>query len=1440
MTQLESSGGEAEDGADAPPVEQIGRFAVLRKLGEGGMGVVYAAHDTELDRDVAMKLLRADTGSSGPARARLLREARAMAKLSHPNVITIYDVGTVDEQVFIAMELVHGVTLKRWIKTRPRTWRGVIERFAEAGHGLAAAHRAGLIHRDFKPDNVLVGDDGRVRVLDFGLARPLDVDDELKTPPGSKLDKSSSGERLTVTGAVMGTPAYMSPEQWRSSEIDHRSDQFSFCVTLWEALFGGRPFPGSTAHAIASAVLGGEITPPSDDHSVPAWLVRVLRRGLATRPDDRFESMDALLFVLSRLQGERTHALPPPETPDAPLFARRYELPEDPAPGATAVAKDRLTGRTVAVRWLHRPLAEQIRKLAGLRHPNLAALVDFGQRDDQAWAVTEHFEGAVDLLAWSRDQPEAIRGGVVMQLLRVLAYLHGAGLVHRGLSPRTVKVVHGQVKLVDPTPCVVGARERSVDASYAAPEVLLEEDSDPASDLYSVGVLAHEIFVGRRPHGAENAGELVDAALSRTPALQHPDLDPAVAKVIETLLQPDRAQRYGSALDAMRALVDDTGLPLTYETVETRESALRTARFAGRDRELQRLVQALRRSADGAGEIWLVGGESGVGKSRLLDELEAEAISRGALVVRGQAKAEGGHPYEVWQTPLRLLALGATEEAAAWVIAQLVPDLQLRGRPPQPVSGLDAKSTQARLHNAVLHSMRDLGRPLLLLLEDLHWASAASVGLLERLASTMTGLQVLIVASYRDDEAPKLPESVEGARTLRLSALDARAVAEVAEAMTGSRDPQLVALLERETEGNGFFLVEVVRMLAEEAGALHGIAGRDLPETVSAGGVRRLLRRRLDRVEAWARPLLEAAAVAGRRVDVEVLEALRGDVPLQEFVQHAAECAVFEADGDGWRFRHDKLREHLLSELDEASRAELHRDVLAALEQSDALPQALAFHAAQAGDLAREAQYSGRAGVSALRSGAYDDAAVLLARAIELREHGSPTRAQVLRWYRMLGEAHYVLGDLSRAVETLAATLTELGRPLPSSRIGLAVLLMRLVFVQAVLLALPGRFKASSDARREELREAAKAAGRIANLSTYSGDQMRIFTGSLLSANLAERAGDANPYSLAVMGYSASYMGLSRLADRYFARASAAAREHDDPIGLTEATQMECAYRLGNAELGRVRQLLDEGYGASERAGYRLGMALSEGFVGQCEFLAGNFEGMLAHYLRAQELLTLRSPEHEHSFLCGEGLALCMLGRLDEAQTLLTDAVEGVSAEYLLGDAFVLSSRAYVHAWAGDHERALEAATATNAYVRGKGIAVPGPCGYVISGPLEAFLCAAEADRQYLPDAKTQATVLDRWADKHPVGEAGALLARGRVAALEDRPDTASELFEHAASAAKRHALRFEQAQAELHLGRLRGPDTAPGRNHLEQARTLFHRCGATHFTAKAQQSLEA
>jgi tetratricopeptide (TPR) repeat protein/predicted Ser/Thr protein kinase len=294
-------------GTSNDPVK-IGRFTVLSKLGAGGMGVVYAAYDEQLDRKVAIKLLRARDVTERQ-RARLVREAQALARLSHPNVIQVYEVGTYREQVFVAMEFVKGETLRDW---EPKAaFDAVLEKYVQAGRGLAAAHAAGLVHRDFKPENALVGDDGRVRVLDFGLARASDgsdsIHDSLDHEDQAELERAgvtTSGDSLdaplTRTGAIMGTPAYMSPEQHLGMGAGPPTDQFSFCVSLWERVYGERPFGGETPAAIALAVTSGKVREPPGNRNVPAWLRRALVRGLSVRAEDRFPSMDALLAALSR------------------------------------------------------------------------------------------------------------------------------------------------------------------------------------------------------------------------------------------------------------------------------------------------------------------------------------------------------------------------------------------------------------------------------------------------------------------------------------------------------------------------------------------------------------------------------------------------------------------------------------------------------------------------------------------------------------------------------------------------------------------------------------------------------------------------------------------------------------------------------------------------------------------------------------------------------------------------------------------------------------------------------------------------------------------------------------------------------------------------------------------------------------------------------------
>jgi serine/threonine protein kinase len=315
----------------------IGRFQVLGLLGKGGMGEVYAALDPELHRKVAIKLLRGGGDSESPeGRLRLMREAQAIARVSHPNVVVVYDVGMLGQRVFVAMELVEGHTLRYWAHARERTWPEVLEVFAAAGRGLAAAHARELVHRDFKPDNVMVSNTGQVRVMDFGLVRMRgdepatpEAGPSPATPAAAHLAKAAVAleeadllstrkieatintmtplrpegalaTHLTQTGVTLGTPAYMAPEQFRNEATDASTDQFSFCVALWETLYGQRPFAGGNVHELADAVCAGRVQPPPEKNQVPDWLRDILLRGLRTAPSERWPSMNALLAELEK------------------------------------------------------------------------------------------------------------------------------------------------------------------------------------------------------------------------------------------------------------------------------------------------------------------------------------------------------------------------------------------------------------------------------------------------------------------------------------------------------------------------------------------------------------------------------------------------------------------------------------------------------------------------------------------------------------------------------------------------------------------------------------------------------------------------------------------------------------------------------------------------------------------------------------------------------------------------------------------------------------------------------------------------------------------------------------------------------------------------------------------------------------------------------------
>ncbi|MBZ5715767.1 serine/threonine-protein kinase [Nannocystis pusilla] len=308
----------------ADPV-RIGPFGVLRKLGEGAMGVVYEGYDARLERKVAVKLVRRQLLDNPAVRERMTREAQAMARLSSPNVVQVYQVGEHDGGIYLAMEYVEGETLATWLRTAPRPWQLVLRTICDAGRGLAAAHAAGLVHRDFKPDNVLVDERGRALVLDFGLvqaeggaddsARAAALEHELvdteqgwpssqstnMSPGTSSPDRSNNlhwSVRLTQMGNSLGTPAYMSPEQHFGRPASPLADQFSFSTTLYEALYGVRPFGGDSWSAIRASVRRGVVPPPPLESQVPRRVFKALLRGLEIDPARRWPSMAAMIEAL--------------------------------------------------------------------------------------------------------------------------------------------------------------------------------------------------------------------------------------------------------------------------------------------------------------------------------------------------------------------------------------------------------------------------------------------------------------------------------------------------------------------------------------------------------------------------------------------------------------------------------------------------------------------------------------------------------------------------------------------------------------------------------------------------------------------------------------------------------------------------------------------------------------------------------------------------------------------------------------------------------------------------------------------------------------------------------------------------------------------------------------------------------------------------------------
>jgi serine/threonine protein kinase/tetratricopeptide (TPR) repeat protein len=1344
--------------------ERAGRYWLRRELGVGGMGRVYEGYDPDLQRAVAVKLLHSSFDTEF-----LSREARALARLSHPNVVHVYDVGTFKGRGFVAMELVDGTTLRQWVAEQPRKLEELLAVVMQAGRGLAAAHAAGLLHRDFKPDNIMVGRDGRVRVLDFGIVHAFKQQPPALASHDTAIPRTAPSYGARETSGVdtlAGTPAYMAPEQLGGDDITPATDQFSFCVSLWELLYRQRPYVPDKLLALALGMGKGTVVPqpPADAGLIPSWLRRVLEKGLSIEPAGRHASMEALLGAL---EGGLARA-----AAEQRLLGRRYEI-LSAASGATLPgaerALDRFTGRLVTIKRLTsapggaaaatiEQLSESFRQCASLRHPNLIGVLDFGVDSvGQPYWVLDLKDEGTSLLAAMRRTGARPALDYVVEIVQVLRYLHQHGVPLRVLDPAMIVVVGDQVRLA---PIKLPP---SAPRSSAAP-----------------------------PQNEE-------------PQLSALGLEPEAAKVVERLLTNAPSARYQTAEELAQALEAATGRTLD-KAHDPRESLLRAAPFLGRDSEIETLERAIAAACGGHGAAWLVSGESGVGKSRLLDEIASLSIVRGAMVLRGHEESEGGSPYRLFRDVLRGLALMTElDEVEASVLAPVVPNLEkLLGRSIASAPELDALSTNGRLVEVVKTLLRRQPQPIVMLLEDVQWARSDSLDLLQHLASAASSASVLIVAAARDDAPARFREQMRALQPMHLSRLQRPVIARLAEAMIGenAQRPELLDLLQRETEGNAFFLVEVVRALAEDAGGLERVGQAALPDKVFAGGVQSVVQQRLRAVSGQARAMLSLAAVSGRRLEPRLLGRLMPEADLNDCIAKCLEATILEQSGEELRFRHDKLREGVLGTLNNSEKAQLHARVAKAMELEHAeepeFYAAIAFHFGQAKNLAKEAHFAGLAGDYALLHGAVREAIELLERS----RLWLSTQDDAMAFARVcvtLGDAHYLMMDMQQAMACATRGSAALGVRFPTSSLGSWVALVWQLWLHVLYRVWPALAARGDSSRRPAMLVASVAAGCAATVNISQSNAVGVLLYSLMAWNLGERAGTRNLWASGVLGYGLATVGLSGLSQSYFE-----STERGAPVLDGSYAVIKTGYLMGIGELAAAEALMQEGLELAPRTGFYRAEAFRWFLLGHCAYLRGDLE-------EAEKRFALAATNEGTRANFAPGLALmrALDGRLAEAEPLLKDSLN--EAVPSAPRAIALGVLALIQARRGELPNAV--ASADRAVTLAAGSNTFGYAGApYFAGVFEALLGELE---QAHKDRRATAPVLRSlrramrhcrsWAKAFPIGRPLLLFYAGRQARISGQAERAHELWRESKALATSMNSGLYAALATLEL------EAAPG-----------------------------
>ncbi len=631
--------------------------------------------------------------------------------------------------------------------------------------------------------------------------------------------------------------------------------------------------------------------------------------------------------------------------------------------GIVYATKDTLTDNIVALKQMLYPetqfayvtkasnddakyvIAREFRILASLRHPNVLSVLDYGFDDNDlpyyTMPILNDAQTIMEASYWCSDIYEKI--SLIIQLLQALHYLHQQGVVHRDLKPDNVLVTKKNVvKVMDfglaTSEWMQSESDKQEEIAgtlrYMAPELFQDGQASIQSDLYAIGIIMCQMLTGKHPFESNNIATLLQQVLLEEVNLD--DIDTRLQPCLKNLMMKDPAKRPNNAYDVIQELCKAYNLPLPEETHAIRESFLQSATFVGRRDELKTLREAISPVLAGETAFYLVGGVAGVGKTRLLDELRIHALVSGLTVLTGQAVEGSGLPFQLWRDIIRYLVphVSLTDKQAS-ILKDILPNIgDILGHDIPDPPELLGSAYQDRLSNTIIELLMTINKPILLLLEDLQWSTESLEPLKQILNLKDTLSRLMIVANYRHEESPDLPDTLQSMTHILLDRLSSSEVRELATSILGKQVAQdnIIEFLQTQTEGNTFFIVETARSLAEDVGSLNKIGSSPLPNNILTGRMEQVLQSRLNQVETQYLPIQKLAATIGREVDIKLLQHVFDASMIEDWLVNGNYVSVLTSADTRWRFTHDKLRMSLIQNLEQEEVILLNRQAAEAIE----------------------------------------------------------------------------------------------------------------------------------------------------------------------------------------------------------------------------------------------------------------------------------------------------------------------------------------------------------------------------------------------------------------------------------------------------------------------------------------------------------------------------